>query len=140
MLLGGDLGELNKIVHKLAAVTAVLALLLSGLSAIGETLSAADQPACCNTAYCPVHHRQGRNLQKDKSDCAGMSAPGQNNCSLRGCDAAPKPIVGTASFLLVSPYAIHGLTLAEAAPATPSTILFYVAAIPLTPPPRTVLS
>jgi hypothetical protein len=140
MLVRGGLAELKKIGRKLAAVTAVLALLLSGLSAIAETLSAADLPACCNTAYCPVHHRQGRDLQKDKSDCAGMGAPGQNSCSMRGCDAAPKPLVGTSSFLLVEPYAIHGLALAESALATGSRFLPYAPSIPLTPPPRTLPS
>jgi len=140
MLLREDLGELKRIVRKLAAITAVLALLLSGVSAIAETLSAADLPACCNTSFCPLHHRQGRNHQKDKGDCAGMGAPGQNNCSMNGCDTATKPIVGTASFLLVAPYTIHGLILAESAPAARSRFLAYITSGPLTPPPRTLPS
>jgi hypothetical protein len=140
MLLGVDVTALLKIVHKLAAILAVAGLLLSGISSIAETLSAGDLPACCNTAYCPVHHRQGRNFQKDKSDCAGKGAAGQNDCAMRGCDAPQKPIVGIASFLLVAPYAIHPLTIAESALASGLRFLPFTASIPLTPPPRTLPS
>ena len=55
-------------VRKLAAFVALAALLLPGISALTGTLSAADLPACCNTSYCPVHHRQAKDLQKDKSN------------------------------------------------------------------------
>jgi hypothetical protein len=129
--------KLRKIVRKLAAVAALLALLLPGVSTLAETLSAADLPACCNTAYCPVHHRQVRNLQKDKNNCDAMGVPGQNNCSMRACDTAPNPAVGTAAFVLVTPIALRGPIAAEAAPALPSQFFPFVATIPLTPPPRT---
>jgi hypothetical protein len=128
---------LRKIVRKLAAVAALLALLLPGVSALGETFSAADLLACCNTSYCPVHHRQGRNLQKDKSNCDAKGIPGQTDCSMRACDAAPNPIVGTAAFVLVTPVSLRGPAIAEATPAVASLFFPYVAAIPLTPPPRT---
>jgi hypothetical protein len=129
--------KLRKIVRKLAAVAALLALLLPGVSSLAETLSAADLPACCNTAFCPVHHRQGRNLQKDRSNCDAIGVPGQNDCSMRACDAAPNPAVGTALFVLVAPLALRGPAVAEAAPALASQFFNYVPAIPLTPPPRT---
>jgi hypothetical protein len=132
--------KLRKIARKLAAVVALLALLLPGVSALAETLSAADLPACCNTAYCPVHHHQGRNLQKDKNNCDAMGIPGQNDCSMRACDAAPNSVVGTAAFVLVTPVALRGPIAAEAAPALPSQFFPFVATIPLTPPPRTFLS
>ena len=128
---------MQKIVRKLAAVAALLALLLPCVSALAETLSAADLPACCNTAYCPVHHRQGRNLQKDKSNCDAIGMPGHNDCSMRACDAPPNPVVGTSAFVLVTPVALHGLAIAEATPALASQFFPYVAAIPLIPPPRT---
>jgi len=124
-------------VHKLAAVAALLALLLPGVSSLAETLSAADLPACCNAAFCPVHHRQGRNLQKDKSNCDAVGVPGQNDCSMRACDAPPNPAVGTALFVLVAPIALRGPAVAEPAPALVSRFFPYVTAIPLTPPPRT---
>jgi len=124
-------------VRKLAAVAALLALLLPCVSAVAETLSAADLLACCNTTYCPVHHRQGRNLQKDKSNCDTFGMPGQNDCSIRACDAAPNPIVGTAAFVLVTPIALRGPAIAEATPVSPAKFFPYVASIPLTPPPRT---
>jgi hypothetical protein len=128
---------LPKIVRKLAAVAALLALLLPGVSAMAETISAADLLACCNTSYCPVHHRQARNLQKDKSNCDANGTPGQNDCSMRACDAAPNPIVGSAAFVLVTPVALRGPAIAEATPALSSLSFPYFASIPLTPPPRT---
>jgi hypothetical protein len=128
---------LRETFYKLAALTAIVALLLPGVSALAETLSAADLPACCNTAYCPVHHRQGRNLQKDKSNCDVTGMPGHNDCSMRACDAAPNPIVGTAAFVLVTPVALRGPAIAEATPALAALFFPYVATIPLIPPPRT---
>jgi hypothetical protein len=134
------LSKLRETLRKLAAIAAVLALLLPGVSTLAETLSAADLPACCNTAYCPVHHRMGRNLQKDKSNCDAMGIPGQNDCSMRACDAAPNPIVGTAAFVLVTPVVLRGPAIAEPTPALATLFFPYVPAIPLTPPPRTFLS
>lgn len=129
--------KLRQIVRKLAAIAAILALLLPGISALAGTLSAADLPACCNTAYCPVHHRQVRNLQKDKSNCDAMGIPGQIDCSMRACDAAANPAVGTAAFVLITPVALRGPAVAESTPALASQFFPYVATIPLIPPPRT---
>lgn len=126
--------------RKFAASAALLALLLSGVPALAEALSAADLPACCNTVYCPLHHRQMSDLQKDKSNCGAMDATAQQDCSMRACDAAPNPIVGTAVFVLVTPVALLGPSVAEAAPALASHFFPYVATIPLTLPPRTSLS
>ncbi len=123
--------------RKLAAMAALLALLLPGVSAWAETSSADDSPACCNTAYCPLHHRQGRNLQEDKSNCDAAGMAGHNNCSMRACDAAPNPMVGAAAFVLVTPVALRGPAIAEAAPALASVSFPYVATIPPIPPPRT---
>jgi hypothetical protein len=124
-------------VRKVAAIAALLALLLPGVSALAQTLSAADLPACCNTVYCPVHHRQVRNLQKDKSNCDALGIPGRSDCSMRACDAAPNSVVGTAAFVLVTPIALRGPGIAESAPALASQFFPYVATIPLIPPPRT---
>jgi hypothetical protein len=135
--LAGDYPKLRETVRKLAAIAALLAVLSPGVSALAETLSAADLPACCNTAYCPVHHRQARNFQKDKSNCDAIGIPGQNDCSMRACDAAPNSVVGTAAFVLVTPIALRGPAIAEAAPALASPFFPYVATIPLIPPPRT---
>jgi hypothetical protein len=132
--------QLREAVRKFAAMAALLALLLPGVSALAETLSAAGLPACCNTAYCPVHHRQKSNLQKDKSNCAAVGMPGQDDCSMRACDSAPNPIVGTAAFVLITPIALRGPAVAEAAPASVTRFFPFVATIPLTPPPRTFLS
>jgi hypothetical protein len=128
---------LQKIVCKLAAIAALLALLLPGVSALAEAISAADSLACCNTAYCPVHHRQGRNLQEDKSNCDATGMAGHNNCTMRACDSAANLIVGTALFVLVTPVALRGPAIAETAPVLSSLFVPYVATIPLIPPPRT---
>jgi hypothetical protein len=127
---------LREPVRRLAAIAALLALFLPGVTALAERLSAADLPACCNTAYCPVHHRQMSNFQKDKSNCAAMGVPGQTDCSMQACDAASNPIVGTVAFVLVTPVALRRPTSAEAAPALASQFFPYVSAIPSTPPPR----
>ena len=125
--------------RKLATIAALVTLLFPCVSALAGTLSAADLPACCNTIYCPLHHRQMSEVQKDKSDCDAMGV-GQKDCSLRACDAAPNPIVGAAVFILVIPAALRGPAVAEATPAQASQFSPYVSAIPVTPPPRTFLS
>jgi hypothetical protein len=122
--------------RKLAAIAALLALLLPGGSALAEGFSAGDLPACCTTTYCPLHHRQMSDLQKDKSNCDAAGTSAQNNCSLRACDAAPKPIVGAAAFVPITPVALRRPADAEAAPALASQFFSYVVTIPLTPPPR----
>jgi hypothetical protein len=122
--------------RKFAAVAALLALLLPGFSILAGALSAADLPACCGTAYCPVHHRQVRDLQNDKSNCDSMGIPGQNDCSMRACDAASNPAVGTGVFILVGPITLGGPVAAEAAPTSACLFSPYVASVPLTPPPR----
>lgn len=124
--------------RKLAAVAALAALLLPGLSAVAQTLSAGDLPACCNTAYCPVHHRQGRNLQKDKSNCNATGNARQDACSMRACDAAPNPIAGASAFLLAAPVVLRVPATVETAPVPVSESFAYVVTIPLTPPPRTL--
>jgi hypothetical protein len=128
--------QLREAVRKFVAMAALMTLLLPGVSALAKTLSAAGLPACCNTAYCPVHHRQKSNLQKDKANCAAIGMPGQDDCSMRACDAAPNPIVGTAAFVMIAPIALRGPAVAEAAPASVSRFFPFVATIPLTPPPR----
>lgn len=114
---------------------ALVALLLPGVSVLAGALSAADLPACCGTTYCPVHHRQLRDLQKDKSNCDSMGIPG-HDCSIRACDAAQTPMVGAVVFVLFAPVTLSGPAIAEAAPASVSRFSPYVAAVPLTPPPR----
>lgn len=131
---------MRAIVHKFAAIAALVALLLPGVSALAETLSAGDLPACCNTAYCPLHHRQMSDVQKDKSECGAMGAPGQRDCSMRACDAAPSPVVGTALFVLVTPLALRAPAVAEATTALAPQYFPYIVAMPLTPPPQNLPS
>jgi hypothetical protein len=130
---------LRGIGRKLAAVAAFVALLLPGLSVLAGALSAADLPACCGTTYCPVHHRQLRDLQKDKSNCDSMGMP-SHDCAMRACDAASAPMVGAVIFVLVAPVALSGPVVAEAAPVSASRFSPYVPAVPLTPPPRALPS
>ena len=132
--------KLREIVRRLVATAALLALLLPGFSSVAESLSAANLSACCNTIYCPLHHRQMSDLQRDKQNCDSLGDPGQKACSMRACDAAPNPAVGTAAFVLVTPFALRGPAIAEAAPALASQFFLYITAIPLTPPPRTLPS
>src|ERR1022692_3220516 len=110
-------------IRKILAIFALSALLLSSLPALAESLSAADLPACCNTAYCPLHHRQGGNLQRDKGICGTQGHTAGNDCSMRACDTAPSPVVGTALFVLIAPAEIAYRASVE--PATIHVSLFF---------------
>jgi hypothetical protein len=65
-----------------------------------------------------------------------LGIPGHTDCSMRACDTAPKPVVGTAAYTLVSPIGLRAPSFAEAAPELASGCTPFVATIPLTPPPR----
>jgi hypothetical protein len=126
--------------RKFAAVAALLALLLPGLSVLAEALSAGDLPSCCGTTYCPVHHRQAHDPQKDKSNCPSMGIPGSKDCSMRACDAAVSPAVGATAFVLVVPVALSRPVAAGSAPSTAAFFSPFAVAVPLTPPPRAIPS
>ncbi|HTC62437.1 MAG TPA: hypothetical protein VK709_06310 [Candidatus Saccharimonadales bacterium] len=134
------LSKLQKITRNFAAIAALLALLLPGVSALAETFSAAELPACCNTAYCPLHHRQISDVQRDKNNCGAMGAPGQHDCSMRACDAAATPIVGAAQFVLVTPIDLLAPIVAEATISLALQHFPVVTSVPLTPPPQFLLS
>jgi hypothetical protein len=128
--------NLSNISRKLLAVAALFALLTASMPALAESLSASDSPACCNTAYCPVHHRQGRDMQKDKTNCDTAGKPAQTDCSMRACDPAPNQALGTSPFVLIAPVAIVYEATVQAAPLSVSRFFPFVVSIPSTPPPR----
>ncbi len=132
--------NMHRIGRKFAAVAALLALLLPGFSALAENLSAANVSSCCGTAYCPIHHRPARNLQKDKSDCDSMGNPGNGDCSVSACDVEQSPAVGTPLFILVAPVTLSVPAPVEFAPSTVALFSPYAVIIPLTPPPRIIPS
>ena len=127
-------------VRKLAALVALVALLLPGVSALAGNLAAADLPSCCNTSYCPVHHQQSRDLQKDKSNCDTNGMPGRNDCSMRACDAPPNLAMGSSVFVLVTPVALRRPAVVKATIISVTQFSPFVSATPITPPPRTSLS
>ena len=129
--------KLIDIPRKLSAVAALLALLAATTPALAESLSASDLPACCNTAYCPLHHRQGREMQKDKSDCGTHGKTSAADCSMGACDPAPSQAVGTALFTPAAPIKISYEATVQAAPLSMSRFVPFVASLPSTPPPRT---
>jgi len=126
--------------RKFAVVAALLALILPGASAVAETLSADRLPSCCNTAFCPVHHRPMGAGQKGMGNCDSVGTPGQNDCSLRACDSAPRPVVVATAYLLSAPLLLRGPVAQRAAIFDMSPFFPFAATIPLTPPPRTFLS
>ena len=132
--------KIRQISRKLQAILALLALLVASVPTLAESLSASDLPACCNTSYCPLHHRQGVTFQQDKTDCGAHGQAAGNDCSMRACDAAPNPAVGTALFVLVTPIAIVYRSSAEPAPILVSRFFPVSLNIPSTPPPRTLPS
>jgi len=131
---------MKDISRKLLAVAAVFALLVASTAALAESLSASDSAACCNTSYCPVHHRQGRDMQKDKSNCDAHGKTGGADCSMRACDATPNQVVGSAAFTLAAPVAIFYEATAQRAPLSSSRFFPFVVSLPSTPPPRTLPS
>ena len=132
--------KLQMVIRKLAAILAVIALLLPGVSALAESISAADLPACCNSAYCPLHHRQMSGTQKGNALCGAMGAPGGHDCSMRSCGGSTNPVLGTVLFELVTPVSLRAPAPAEAASAAIFQNFQSVTSIPLTPPPQSLLS
>jgi len=130
---------LGRFFRKFAAVTALVALLLPVASTLAGLAYAAELPACCNTNYCPLHHNNRSNSQKDSSDCPGKGMPGQGP-SVRACDTAPNPIVGTSEFVLVKPLSLRAAITTEVAFSFVAPFVPSFTAIPLTPPPRTIHS
>ena len=124
----------------LLAYAALVGLLLAGVPALAESFSASGSPVCCNTTYCPVHHRQNRDLQKDKSNCDAKSNSKEDDCSMRACDPAASPVVEIAPFVLVAPVAIGYQAGLEPAPVLLSRFFPINVNIPSTPPPRTLPS
>jgi hypothetical protein len=122
---------------KFAASVALFAVLLTSVTALAESLSASDLPACCAKGLCPLHHPQGGDHSKN---CDAKSGPAGNSCSVRACDMTQAPAAGIASFVLVVPFAIQYQSIAESAP--PPASRFYPVSIssPATPPPRTLPS
>ena len=132
--------NIGQIARKLQAFAALFALLLSAAPLLAASLSAQDLSACCATSYCPVHHRQARDLQKDKNNCDAQGHSAGNDCSMRACEMAPNPAVGTTLLVLAAPPAISHRVIAEPAPALISAFFPFHLNLPTTPPPRTLPS
>jgi hypothetical protein len=132
--------DLKQMTKKILAVAALLALLVASLPALADSFAASNLPACCNALYCPLHHRQARDLQQNNSKCDSQGKLAQNDCSMRACDAILQPAVGTAPYLLVAPPAIRYAANAEPARFPMTQYFAFAVSIPLTPPPRTLPS
>ena len=132
--------RLRDIPRKLLAVAALLALLAASTPALAESLSASDLPACCNTAFCPLHPDVGKAAicRRTRSDCDARTARrGAADCSMRACDHAPTQAVGTALLhLLAAPITISYKATVQAAPFSLTSFVLFVASLPSTPPPR----
>jgi hypothetical protein len=127
-------------IRKIFAILALTSLLLAGVPALAESLSASHLPNCCTTAFCPLHHRQARDLERDKNLCDSAGHHAGDNCSLRACDTPANPVMGTVVFVLSAPAAIPVQTHAESAPVQASSFFPYALNLPSTPPPRALLA
>ncbi len=136
---GGDGMKLRQFGRKLQAVAALIALLTASVPALAESLSASSLPACCNSVYCPMHHRQGHQPQGDKSNCDSQSSSSGNEC-ICACDTTPNPIVGATPFVLMAPLAMRSPAGVWPAQIQGARFAPFVVSIPLTPPPRTLPS
>jgi hypothetical protein len=126
----------SHMIRKGFAILTLFSLLLASLPALAESLSASGLPPCCNTVYCPLHHRQARDLERDKSLCGAAGQQSGNDCSMRACDAPSSAAVGAELYVLAAPVAIplhfHG----ERAPIQASAFFLFHLNLPSTPPPR----
>jgi len=132
--------KFGQITRKLQAILGLAALLLTGMPALAESLSSPDLSSCCTTSYCPLHHRTIQDLQRDKNKCDTQGQSAGNQCSMRACDMASNPAVGTALFVLSAPMSIPYRATAELAPAAASVFFPFYLNLPTTPPPRTIPS
>jgi hypothetical protein len=132
--------KVQKALRILAAVVAMIALLLPGISPLVEAASAAGLPPCCNSVYCPLHHRQMSGEKKGNGLCGSMGTPGERECSMRSCGGVASPVLGTVLFELVTPISLRSPAAAEATPALAVQHFQSVTSIPLTPPPQFLLS
>jgi hypothetical protein len=130
----------GEIARKLQAIAALIALLLGGVPTLADSLSTPDLSSCCTTLYCPLHHRQAEDLQRDKSICDTQGHSAENDCSMRACDSAPNPAVGSALFVLAAPMSISYRPIAEPVLALDSEFFPFHLNLPTTPPPRTLPS
>jgi len=126
--------------RKLLAVVAHFALLAANIPALAGSLSAADPASCCNTVYCPLHHSQGRNMQKDKANCDSHGKTGAADSSMRACDDTAHQVTGDAPFTLTAPVTIFYEAPTQPAPLSHAGFFPFVVSLPSTPPPRTLPS
>jgi len=126
--------------RKLLAVAALFALLAANIPALAGSLSAADPASCCNTVYCPLHHSQGRNMQKDKTNCDSHGKTGAADSSMRACDDTAHQVTGDAPFTLTAPVTIFYEAPTQPAPLSHAGFFPFVVSLPSTPPPRTLPS
>jgi hypothetical protein len=132
--------KLRDISRKLLAVTALFVLLAADTPALADSLSTSNPAACCNTVYCPLHHTQGRNMQKDKANCDSHGKTGAADSSMRACDDTAHQVMGDAPFTLTAPVTIFYETMTEPAPLSLAAFFPFVVSLPSTPPPRTLSS
>jgi hypothetical protein len=126
--------------RKLLAVAALFALLAANIPALAGSLWAADPASCCNTVYCPLHHSQGRNMQKDKANCDSHGKTGAADSSMRACDDTAHQATGDAPFALTAPITIFYEAPTQPAPSSHAGFFPFVVSLPSTPPPRTLPS
>lgn len=122
------------------AILALSSLLLASLPALADAVSALNLPACCNTVYCPMHHRQSENRPQGKGICSMPGHSTQDDCSMHACDMSASPAVGSVLFVLAAPVAISRQANVEPAPIRNSGFVPFHLNLPSTPPPRTVPS
>ncbi|MBZ5696911.1 MAG: hypothetical protein LAN18_00030 [Acidobacteriia bacterium] len=126
--------------RKFLAIVALFALLMASTPALADSLSVSELLACCHNAYCPMRHRQVRDIQKDEHICGMTDKPARDGCFVHSCDTTTNQAVGTAPFVLVAPFAIFYKATVQDAPLLPARFFPFTVNIPTTPPPRTLPS
>jgi hypothetical protein len=132
--------KLRQTAKRFLVAASLFALLTASVPELAQSLSESNLPTCCNSIYCPMHRYQASEQQTDKSDCDSHGNSAGNDCSMRACETVPKPVVGTAPFVLVAPRAVRYQASTEPLRIQATRFVPIIVSIPLTPPPRTIPS
>ena len=128
--------KLRQVAKRFLVAASLFALLTASVSGLAESLSASNLPTCCNSTYCPLLHSEAKEQQTDKRNCDSHGNSAGNDCSMRACDTATSPVLGTAPFVLITPHTMRVPMSAEPTQMQAARFFPFVISIPLTPPPR----
>jgi hypothetical protein len=119
--------------RRMTAAVALIALALSYLPSVIDSLIAAQPLVCCSGSMCPMHRLSG-----DHSACD--MDPNQQGAALQSCPSPALHYAAAPVFVRVAPPAIVAERQIEAAHVLQLPAPFSIDAEVLSPPPRLAVS